>query len=307
MGNRYIWKYSPYKHYGGIDPFKPFDQGDGNWHNISQQAFLSAVGQAMRNQRSSTSYIAIPELRPEVRVEEDGDIIEKTVKTTVDWYAKPHWIVGGPIERGGPVAFTTAFKVPGCNPADDDRAHCIAHAGVSFVNFDGSNMPSAEYLAASFSQSEDGFTFFTMILATIAVTILTWGAGEALLGPVIAEGMAAGASIGAVEAGLIAGGGYAIASGGGNLSSAQPQYLGDVGDGQLQANPSGGWADPTQAVNNTWVQPELVGTQGGLNQYWQKQQPDVNEYSETNGVLLLREGTPQQSGIMDGIYSPPQP
>lgn len=208
------------------------------------------------------------------------------------------------------------------------------------MNFDGGNMPSAEYLAASFSQEESGFTFIFMIIITVVVAWATAGAALAAMG---AEAGAAGTALTAGEAASavasteafavagevagfataggaagaagtagisaagyasIAGGVYTVGSGGGNLTSAQPQWFGDVGDGQITPSASGGWADPTSAVNGNWVQPELSGTQGGLNQYWQKQQPDVNEYSETNGVLLLREGTPIQSGI---YTNPAQP
>lgn len=301
LGEKWTDPFYPHAYYGGVSPFKPFDQGDGNWHNTSQQAFLSAVGHAMRNQRSSLSYIAIPELRQETRTEESGGVFKKKVKTIVDWYAKPRWIVGGPIERGGAAAFTTAFRVAGCDPAKSPKTGCIARAGVSFITFDGGNMPATEYKAASFEQEQSGFTFITMILATVVLAWATAGAALWAMGPAGAP-----AAIGAEAIAGISGGVYGVASGGGNLTSAQTQWLGEVGNGQLQANPSGGWADPTQAVNGSWVQPDMAGTQGGLNQHWQKYQPRASEYSETNGVLMLREGTPVQSGIMDGINSAPQ-
>ncbi|MDD5241949.1 MAG: hypothetical protein PHG47_09580 [Sulfuricella sp.] len=305
------WAKNDPPYYGGADPFAPFSGGDNLWRNLSINAFLAVVGHAMASNRAHTSYVAYPNVRQDIQVTTSGGWFRKTTTTTARYYVSPHWYVGTSVENGASASVLKArYKVQGCNPANDPRDQCVADAGVNFINFDGGNMPNSEYLAYQHSESQSGLTFlaqivFTAITAYISGGLLSdagWGwaanagsGGADMLGM---TGLGSG-EWAAVQGGLYAGGTTAL-RGGGSLTGAQPQFLGNVGDGQLAPSGNGGAWDPTPSVNSGFVATDARNTPGAAGAFFAQERSTTGSYTETNNVLLMKENKPVQNGAING-------
>jgi hypothetical protein len=225
----------------------------------------------MRNQYSHTAFIAMPDVRVDVETRDDGDLFVSKVTTRERVYVKPYWLIAKPMELGGPHRFTTAYCVR--DPGKDNRGKPLdcptdlaVQAGVAFIPFNGGNMPADEYLVRDHSESKSGFTglVFTIAIAAITWGVATWATGiPGFTGPVVSGETA---SLGGATFGAGAGGAYAIGnlSQGGPLTEYQMRAFGAKGDGRLTPSTTGDAWDPSKAIHDTMVRPDLRDTQGGL-------------------------------------------
>lgn len=260
-------------YFHGINPFDNFrGPDDGLWHNINQGAFLAAVGMAQQNTRAHMSFTALADVRQDVRTQTSGGWFRKTTKTTVESHVKPSWILGLPIELGGPDRFTTAYCITG-------QAQCpegyLVKAGVSFIPFNGGNMPIDEYLADVQERSQSGWT---VLAFAVFIAFAAWAAAGALAGMGYIESGALASVGGAGGVGAIAGGAYAgvtLATQGGSPTTVQDGVFGATDDGVLQSRATGGFGDPTAAITNNFIRPENNDTQGGFLKLYRGNCPDT--------------------------------
>jgi hypothetical protein len=151
----------------------------------------------------------------------------------------------------------------GASAAGCDAPERVAHSGVSFMPWDGGNMPFSEDLVFKWTQTKTGFTvlFFSVVLA-----VLTWGvATVALQAAGMAQGFALGGiNIGGGTIGIGAGITYGLAftafSGGNALTDLQAGIFGSVGNGVLKPKSSEAGADKhtknlAKAIQQTHIDP----------------------------------------------------
>lgn len=223
--------------YNPFENFKGADVSDKVFHNVSWAAAKVIVGHAQRYYDAPISFVAVTSSRFTQKVTTSSGLFSSTVTVTVKGYAKPKWYVGTPIELQPTGEMGALCVGPGSTDSTCDAPQHIAHAGVTFMPWDGGNMPSPEDLVYKWTQSTTSFTilFFSVILA-----ILTWGVALVAMAAagVASVGVVAGIEIGAGTLGVIAGATYALAftvfHGGGGLLDAQAGFFGSVGSGVLK-------------------------------------------------------------------------
>ena len=137
--------------------FKDFDQGDGNFHNISEYGFYRLVSLAQHIHNASVSFVALPEIRQAVETSTKKSAFKKKVTTTVKYFLKPKWTVGTPSATG-------IYSEMIVNPTLDKNGN------YSFVSVQGNhNFPVDESLIYEWSQSKSGWTGFFVFVASIAI------------------------------------------------------------------------------------------------------------------------------------------
>ena len=229
--------------------------GDGQFHNISQSAFLAAVGMAQTTYRAPWSFTAIATANQTESTSTSGGFFTQTTTTTVKTYVKPNWLLGLPIEQGGPDRFTTNYCLSS-SQTSNCPANMVVHAGVSFITFNGGNMPMQSILADEQQQSSSGFTMlafavFTAILAvvTAGMYLAVAGAGATILG-----------SMGLGTIALAAGGTYLglnMITKGGPATSGQNGWFDGLTNGSAASQATGNFGDPTNGITASWVSPDL--------------------------------------------------
>ncbi|HCA26377.1 MAG TPA: hypothetical protein DEP05_01800, partial [Betaproteobacteria bacterium] len=236
-------------HYDALNPFDNDyvsfkGDGDGQFHNISQSGFLTAVGMAQTSYRAAFSFTAIADPHQKVSTKTSGDLFTQTVTTTVKTYVKPNWVAGLPIELGGPDRYTTAYCISSSNSTANCPSYRLVRAGVSFIPFNGGNMPMQPVLIDEQQTSQSGWTAFAFAVFT---AVLTWGAASALsgAGAFSGAGVTAGGSgiegatgLSATEIGGAAGAGYAGVTAltqGGPVTSVQKGWMGSLDKGFAQS------------------------------------------------------------------------
>ncbi len=280
-----------------VNALNPFDNtltsfvgnGDGEFHGISQQAFLAAVGMAQQRYKAPQSFTAIANPKQVQSVSTSGNILRKTVTTTVDTYVKPYWLLGLPIELGGPDRFTTAFCI---DPAQ--KAACPAnltvHAGVSFIPFNGGNMPMNSVLMDEQVNSQSAFT---AIFYTLVITVITWGTTDFLMqGGTFLSGF--GGVIGSGTGGAALGGTYATEAGLGYLGlsmagasgtspfETQNGLFGNVAAGAGMSQATGSFGDPAKGITQNYINPAPNNV------------TDIHSGAPAASTLLYRGDCPQQ-------------
>lgn len=148
------------------------------------------------------------------------------------------WYVGTPIELQPTGEMGMICVGPGATDTTCDSPNRIAHAGVTFMPWDGGNMPAIEDNVYKWTQTQSGFT---VLFFAVVIGVLTWGiASVATMGAGISLG---GTTILPSTMGLAAGATYAVAStalhSGGGLTQLQGGFFGATGSGVL--------APPTEA------------------------------------------------------------
>ncbi|MDE3021188.1 MAG: hypothetical protein KGI54_04950 [Pseudomonadota bacterium] len=278
----------------GVNALNPFDNtltsfvgnGDGQFHNINQSAFLAAVGMAQQRYKAPQSFISIATPKQVQTVTTSGSIFRQTQTTTVDTYVKPYWLLGLPIELGGPDRFTTAFCIDP-SQSSDCPANLGVQAGVSFIPFNGGNMPMNSVLMDEQVNSQSGWTMFAFAVFT---AVLAFTGAEALVyadasgiggGLVFATGMSPGAL------GTVAGLGYAgvsaaISNTGSSPFSAQHGYLGNIGGGAGSSQATGTFGDPTHSITSNYIDPAPNNV------------TDIHSGAPAASTLLYRGDCPQQ-------------
>lgn len=222
----------------GNNPFANFqgaDVSDKVFHNVSWTAAKVIVGHAQRYYGAPISFVAVTNSRFTQEVKTSSGLFTSSITVTVRGFAQPKWYVGTPIElqptgEMGMICVGAAATANSC----DAPAH-VAHAGVSYMPWNGGNMPSPEDLVYQWVQKKTGFTvlFFAVVLA-----LLTWGIAAIAAGPsgTILGGMFTGGLAPSTVA-LTVGVTYAVANtafhSGGGLTQLQDGFFGATGSGVL--------------------------------------------------------------------------
>ncbi|MHB8847836.1 MAG: hypothetical protein ACYC43_05305 [Burkholderiales bacterium] len=232
----------------GYNPFAIFEgvQTDPLFHNLSWEAMKVAVGHAMRHYGATFAFVALAQTNSTQNASTDNSLFSTRVTTTVNVYAQPQWYVATPME-GTPSGETGQICVTGgagvTTSTCDDPAH-IAIAGVMFSPWSGGNMPQAQDLMYSYTDSQSNWN---VLFFVVIVTLITAGAAS-FLDPEI---LAADASLTSAEVGS----GYAIAStvfgSGGSLLQTQKGFFGATGNGWEQQMVATGSPVSQQIQNGT--------------------------------------------------------
>lgn len=226
-----------------LDPFRaghnPFENFKGAsvtdkvFHNVSWAAAKVIVGHAQRYYGAPISFVALSSSRFTQDVRTSGGLFKKTITVTVKGLAQTRWYVGTPIELQPTGEMGMICVGPNATANSCDAPQHIAHAGVSFMPWDGGNMPNPEDLVYQWTQKKTAFTvlFFAVVLA-----VLTWGV--AALATSGAGLTVAGTTILPSTLGAVAGVTYAVANtvfhSGGGLTQLQDGFFGSTGSGVLK-------------------------------------------------------------------------
>jgi len=223
----------------GNNPFENFkgaDVSDKVFHNVSWAAAKAIVGHAQRYYSAPISFVAVSKSRFTQEVRTSSGLFSSSVTVIVRGFAKPTWYVGTPIELQPTGEMGMICVGPGATEAGCDAPEHVAHAGVSFMPWNGGNMPSPEDLVYKWTQTKTGFTilFFAVVLA-----ILTWGIAAVAMAAAGVTAVTIGTiSLGAGTIGALAGVTYALAftafSGGTALTDLQEGLFGSTGNGVLK-------------------------------------------------------------------------
>lgn len=219
--------------YNPFEKFKGASTTDKVFHNVSWAAAKVIIGHAQRYYNAPISFTALTSSRFTQDVKTSSGLFTSTITVTVKGFARPKWYVGTPVELQPTGEMGAICVGPGGTAAGCDAPEHVAHAGVTFMPWEGGNMPSVEDMVYKWVQSTTSFTvlFFAVILA-----ILTWGI--ALIATAGAGVVISGVTISAGTLGAVAGITYGLAFSafsGNGLLDAQAGFFGDVGDGVLQA------------------------------------------------------------------------
>jgi len=141
--------------------FKDFDQGDGNFHNVTEYGFYRLVALAQEMHKASAGVIATPEIKPIPSTSTKKSAFKKKVTTTVKYYLKPKWSVMTP-------TITGTYSELTVNPTLDQRAN------YSVISVQGNhNFPVDETLIYEWSQTKSGWTgFFVFVAMVVAGAII---------------------------------------------------------------------------------------------------------------------------------------
>ena len=157
----------------GWNPFRIFrgDDSDPVFYNIGEDAALVAIGHAMRLNRAPTAWLAWAEGRFDVWTETSGNIFSRRTTTHVDAYAKPRWYFVAPLPmspapgRIAQICVDSSLLIT----RSDGTVTCdfpehFAYSGVVASEWTGGNLPTAEQLIYSWSDTRRSFTVLTFSL-----------------------------------------------------------------------------------------------------------------------------------------------
>ena len=242
--------------------FKQFDDGSGNWTNITQSGFFNLVALAQQVHQAALSITAISNIQSQVNQSSTSSFFTKTVTTTVSYYVTPQYYVGTRSYNG------TYYDIQ-ANPT------WIPSNNVSFVSVQGQGastgagqgFDSTPYLVYQYSQSQSGWTGLFCFLAIIVIfTLAAVGVGELLSEDVLDivniggyTAAAIGIGIGAVG-GLIAAGGSPTTGATANITP----FVDSAYDLSPAINYTGDQAIVQQNTDNQWLDVNLASTPGGL-------------------------------------------
>lgn len=188
----------------GVNPFAAFrGSGDGEFHSISLSGAQVAMGHAMRALGAGVGALAVTDTRLSTVTTKSGGVLKKTIRTWVYGHAKPKWLLAVPkdvLRRS-----TTAAEAAYCatNPAlTECPLYATAASGVSFEEFSGGTLSSAENTWEIDFMKQSGLTFIgALFLAVIGSFALAGimsaaGFGSAAGAGAGAGGAATGATLG---------------------------------------------------------------------------------------------------------------
>jgi hypothetical protein len=230
---------------------------------------------AQQNTRAHFSFTALASVRQDVQTSTSGGWFRKTTKTTVESFVKPHWILGLPTDLKSADSFETGYCIlSDYETADDCPSGYFVRAGVSFIPFNGGNMPMDEYLADVQTQSKSGWT---VLAYGFFIALTTWISAGAFGGINPSSFGGVGTGINSTLAGELGAGyvGLSIATRGGSPTTVQDGFFGATDDGVLNSRATGGFGDPTAAITNNFVRPEANDTQGGFVKLYRGSCPDT--------------------------------
>lgn len=172
----------------GPNPFSAFSSaGSDDFSNITMKGAMVAIGHAQRYVGAPLSLLINMAPSTESYTKKSGGVFKKKVTQYVDYYVKPEYYVGAPVDMQG------GLKVSYCanDPSSDSCfGYQVASSGVSFQKFEGGNMLEGRDFMHQWKQSKSGFTLLA-IFAIVFVIAFAF----AVLGPAVTgiSGSAGGA------------------------------------------------------------------------------------------------------------------
>ncbi|AOU97762.1 hypothetical protein BI364_07115 [Acidihalobacter yilgarnensis] len=185
--------------------------------NAGVNGFYAAVGMVLRKFSAQRGLIATMDVTPHVSTQSSGNLFVKHTKETVTYDAKPIWTLVLPSGEV-PGGFTTGYKLPLCNPVSgtpmtagslsqakqqaqlwsdttteggvssmtykgQDWAALTIPAGVEYIHqgADPIGLDTSSWPVYTYSQSQSGFSLFTMAVFAVALGAVTGGLAAAAL------------------------------------------------------------------------------------------------------------------------------
>jgi hypothetical protein len=227
---------------------KQFDDGSGNFVNISHYGFLKLIALAQHIHKAPVGVLAMPEIRQAVETSTKKSVFKKKVTTTVKYYLKPKYTV-------------STLKLPGMYSDYDINATWDKYGTYSFVNVQGDhNFPVDETLIYEWSQSKSGWTGLFVFLASVVIGAALGGVG--MLAGLGKGAVLIGAGVGAIG-GLIASG-FSPTT---NVTAHITPFSNSVYDLDPSRNMSGDAKAVADRTRITWLMPDPQNTPGGVQQF----------------------------------------
>lgn len=186
--------------YGGANPADVFNGQGGNrntWYGVDSHETQTMMGLIMQFLGATHGYYVL--LEPQVRswTTSSGGPLTKKITTHVEAHVKPHWTFLTPIDVGSNYGTPNIplFQIKG----KDNKTYVVRGGVNAFAIGPTNNFNTGREFLHYEKESQTGFTGFALVLAAVAVGVLTGGAG--LIG---AFGAASGGAMagGAALAGL---------------------------------------------------------------------------------------------------------
>jgi len=186
----------------GVNPFATFIGGDDYFHGIGMAGAQVAIGHAMRYAGAPLAVLQVADAKTATETQKSGNAFRKKVTTIVNGITKPRWYIAQPasfMQRS-----TTMPMASICAP-DPRRDSCAvyetASSGVSFEEFNGGMLSSAEDKWELDRQTKSGWGFLAILVVAVVASFALAAIAPALG---LASSAAAGASaIGAPAAGMM--------------------------------------------------------------------------------------------------------
>lgn len=187
----------------GVNPFEAFKRSTSDvFHNISMSAAQVAVGHAMRFAGAPVALLQVASPRLSQRTESSGNAFRRKTTTIISGHAKPRWFIAQPAEFMS--RSTTLAQAGYCAP-DPDRTECAGYetatSGVSFEEFDGGMLSSAENTWELARHSKSGWGFLTILIVAVIGSFALAALAPAVMGTAAAGAAGAGAA-GSAAAGM---------------------------------------------------------------------------------------------------------
>ncbi len=161
---------------------RDFDNGDGDFHNITQAGLYNLVALALMTHKAAVAFVANSKIRQDIKKESHGGFFTKTVKVTVSYWLSQDWTVAMKAHSGSYADFVY-------NPTWVDGNQ----VGFTQVTGQGANFDNSEILLYQWSKSQSGFTGLFVFIACIVIMAV----GGAAIGALIPGGAGAGGGAGA--------------------------------------------------------------------------------------------------------------
>jgi len=225
-----------------------YDQGDGEFHNISESAFYNMVALAMGVHKAGVGLVMFPKVRQQVEQSTSKSVFKKKVTTTVKYYVYPEYLMVFPH------GISQSYGEFSVNPGNSLRS-----PSYDFIRVTGNhNFPLDETLVYQWSQTKSGWTGFAVFLGSMLLGAFLGGIGS-FIGYGTIQGILIGAAIGAV--------GGLVASGFSPTTSTTAYFTPFVYS-KYQLDPSSAWSGDAKAIAdntfNNWLRPDVQNTPGGV-------------------------------------------
>lgn len=153
----------------GVNPFEAFKGDDTNvFHNISLSGAQVAIGHAMRYAGAPVAVMQVAQPRFSQEVRKSGNAFRKKVTTIINGHAKPLWLIAQPAQF---MTQTAAMPQAAFCAPDPQRQDCAvfetATSGVSFEEFDGGMLSSAEDKWELERHTKTGWGFLAILIVAV--------------------------------------------------------------------------------------------------------------------------------------------
>ncbi len=175
--------------YGG-NPFNEFKDATNKlvFANIKPEAFVTAMGLAMKNTGANYAMYAEMSTRADVQTKKSGGKLRKKITTTLNAYIKPTWsllvpvgTVGADVVPASGASFDTNAPIFGYRTATGKSVN----SGVQLVGMgDGTNLNTSETLIFTHSETKKSWTLLSVMVVAAVTGGVAAGLGALALGAV---------------------------------------------------------------------------------------------------------------------------